>query len=147
MKTMRQVWMLSGVGAIALGLGGCLERRIQITSEPTGAMVWLNDVEVGRTPCETAFTYFGDYDVRVRLEGYEPLVERKKAKQPVYEYPPMDLVATALPAKIETEIKWHFVLNKTMESTQSKDAFEADLITRAKELRGQVDRPGAEEKK
>ena len=74
-------------------------------------------------------------------------MERKKSKQTVYEYPHLDLVATALPAKIETEIKWHFVLNKTLESTQSKDAFEADLITRAKELRGQVDRPGAEEKK
>jgi hypothetical protein len=53
----------------------------------------------------------------------------------------MDLVATALPAKIETEIKWHFVLSKTLESTQNKDTFEADLIQRARELRGQVDRP------
>ncbi|MBU6412082.1 MAG: PEGA domain-containing protein [Planctomycetes bacterium] len=144
MKRCGRVLMLCGAGAMALGMGGCLERRIAITSEPTGAMVWLNDVEVGRTPCETAFTYFGDYDVRVRLEGYEPLVERKKARQPVYEYPPLDLVATAVPAKIETEIKWHFVLRKSLESTQDKDAFETDLIQRARELRGQVDRPGAE---
>lgn len=147
MKMYGRVLLLSAMSAMVLGVGGCLERRIAITSEPTGAMVWLNDVEVGRTPCETAFTYFGDYDVRVRLEGYEPLVERKKARQPVYEYPPLDLVATAVPAKIETEIKWHFVLNKTLESTQDKDAFETDLIQRARELRGQVDRPGAEEKK
>lgn len=146
-RVLMQVVALGGLGAMTLGLGGCLERRIQITSDPSGALVWLNDVEVGRTPCETAFTYFGDYDVRVRLEGYEPLVERKNARQPVYEYPPMDLVATALPAKIETEIKWHFVLEKSLESTQSKDAFEMDLITRAKELRGQVERPGTESTK
>jgi hypothetical protein len=141
MKIDVRMMVMCGMVASVLALGGCLERRIHITSEPAGAMVWLNDVEVGRTPCETAFTYFGDYDVRVRLEGYEPLVERKKARQPVYEYPPMDLVATALPAKIETEIKWHFVLSKTLESTQNKDTFEADLIQRARELRGQVDRP------
>jgi hypothetical protein len=145
MKRLRKALMMIGLGGFALGLGGCLERQMTITSEPSGAMVWLNDVEVGRTPCETAFTYFGDYDVRVRLEGYEPLVERKTARQPVYEYPPLDLVATALPTKVKTEIKWHFVLEKSLESGQNKDAFEADLIKRAQELRGQVDRP--EEKK
>ena len=34
----------------ALLSGGCLERTIKVTTEPEGAVVWINDVEVGRTP-------------------------------------------------------------------------------------------------
>ena len=75
--------------AVALVLGACarVERRITITSEPSGAIVSLNDTEVGRTPVEVDFTYFGVYDVRLRKEGYEPIVTTAEAKAPLHEQP------------------------------------------------------------
>ena len=132
---------LIGVAVLAglvCTLGGCLERKLQITSEPAGALCWVNDREVGVTPLELEFTYYGTYEVRLKKDGFEPLVTKARASQPVYEYPPLDLMATVVPAKIETNVKWHFVLEASKEMTQPKDEFETDLLKRAMELRGNV---------
>ncbi|MBS0195881.1 MAG: PEGA domain-containing protein [Planctomycetes bacterium] len=122
------------VGA-ALLLGGCLERRVSITSEPPGALVTANDVELGRTPLEADFTYYGTYDVRVEKEGYEPLRTKAKAQSPIYEYPPIDLVATAIPANIEKVTTWHFKLEPR---STDQAGMEAGALERAKALREQV---------
>ena len=59
-------------------LAGCVERTIKITSQPSGALVYLNDEEVGRTPTEVRFTFYGDYSVILRKEGHETLNTRRK---------------------------------------------------------------------
>ncbi len=113
-------------------LPGCLERRIQVTSEPPGATVWLNDVEVGRTPLKTGFKYYGTYDVRVRKDGYEPIWTPRTANTPLWEVPPIDLAATALPVRIEREVAWHFDL-----AAPAPDNV-PDLVKRGKELRSRL---------
>lgn len=118
-----------------LGLSGCLERTISITTEPEGALVWLNDVEVGRTPLETDFTYYGTYDVRIRREGYEPIVTSAKASAPVQEWPGVDLAAEALPVNLHNVVRWHWVLTPRVEATAEKGAAEAEILSRARELR------------
>src|SRR5262249_32481453 len=65
-------------------LPGCLERRIRVITDPPGATVWLNDTEIGRSPTDTSFTFFGAYDVRVAKPGYETLNTTKKAVAPWY---------------------------------------------------------------
>ena len=62
--------------ALAFSLAGvaCVERMVSIESVPAGATVWVNDREVGVTPCEFSFTHYGTFDVRVAAEGHEPLV-------------------------------------------------------------------------
>lgn len=114
-----------------LACTGCVERRINITSEPPGAIVWLNDVEVGRTPVSTGFTFYGTYDVRLNLEGYEPLVTSAEAHAPVYEYPVVDLLAIAWPGRIVSKVNWHFDL----EPAQTD---QAALLERAAGLRTQL---------
>jgi hypothetical protein len=114
--------------ACVAALGGCVERRIAITSEPTGARVWVNDREVGQTPCEVEFTWFGVYDVRLRKEGFEPLVTTAEAKAPLHEQPGLDAIAMAIPGKDSTLIAWHFALEPS--------AGKADgLVDRARGLR------------
>ena len=74
--------LMLGLGAwLGAWAGGCgrQERVIEITSEPAGAVVWLNDRELGRTPVQTEFLFFGVYDVRLALEGYEPVVTSREA--------------------------------------------------------------------
>jgi hypothetical protein len=117
-----------------LGLVGCVERRIHITSAPAGALVMLNDVEVGSTPCEVDFTYFGVYDVRLRKPGYEPLVTRAEAKAPFHEWPLVDLAAMAVPVRKRTRIDWHFVLEPVNNDP-------ASLMERAAETQRMLD-PG-----
>jgi hypothetical protein len=118
---------------VALALPGCIDRRITITSEPPGAIVWLNDVELGRTPITTRFTWYGHYDVRLRLEGHEPIATNRGTRMPIYEVPPIDLVASALPIGVRRH--WHFELAPL--PVPSPEA-EAQLLDRAREFRGQL---------
>jgi hypothetical protein len=124
---------MGGTAVMMLWMGGCIQRTLVITSEPEGAIVWLNDVEVGRTPLETGFTFYGNYDVRLRKEGYEPLVTHKVASTPLYEYPPIDFVVMALPWRTETRIKWHFELERKAETPEAER--EVSLRESADELR------------
>lgn len=109
--------MLASLCVVAALLTGCVERRIMITTEPSDALVHLNDVEVGRTPLEVDFTYFGVYDVRIRKSGYEPLVTSREAEAPFHEWPVVDLVAMAVPVRKRTIIRWHFDLEPESQDT------------------------------
>ncbi len=118
-------------------LAGCVERRIKVTSSPAGARVWINDQQVGTTPLETRFTFYGGYDVRIELEGYEPINELRQAKAPLYEYPGPDLIATALPINFKSIIEWHFELEQVEEATDPEGARE-NLLDRAADLRNRA---------
>ncbi len=112
---------------------GCSTRTLEVTSDPPGATVVANDVELGRTPLSADFTYYGSYDVLVTKPGYEPLRTTTSANAPFYEYPPLDLAAA--PARPHTTIRWHFVLTPAAEVTTDKETLERDLLDRARALR------------
>ncbi|UYV11860.1 MAG: PEGA domain-containing protein [Phycisphaera sp.] len=120
---------------LAIFLAGCTSRTIVVTSEPPGALVTLNGVEVGATPLEVGFRYYGQYDLRLRKDGYQPLAAAPWANAPWYEYPPIDFIILPLP--IETRIRWHYDLEAV---SVEQDAAEA-LIERGEEMRQAVE-PG-----
>ncbi len=128
--------------AVTATLTGCVERRISITSEPAGALVWVNDVEVGRTPVETVYKHYGEYDVRLELDGHDTLQTFSKAKTPWWEFPGPDLIAEAVPNAKHT-VRWHFVLTPTLSTTMDREQFERELIERAHGLREQMGEPPA----
>ncbi len=130
MRTRTLLLLLFSITATT-SLTGCLERRIRITSTPPGAIVHLNDVEVGRTPVEVDFTWFGDYDVRLFKEGFDPLWTHRVAKAPLQEQPGIDIFAELIPHRFITQLDWHFDLEP--ENTDP-DA----LIARAQELRSEL---------
>jgi hypothetical protein len=125
-----------GFGLSAFGFfflaSGCSTRTIAITSEPPGAIVWLNDVEVGRTPLEADFQHYGDYDVRLRLEGYVPIATHRVAQTPVQEVPPLDLLLAWMPNK--NVVRWDFVLDPLPEAAD-RPAAEKGVLDRAKAFR------------
>ncbi len=69
---------------------GCVRRTLTIQTEPQGAIVYLNDEEVGPTPLSRDFTWYGDYDVIIRKDGFETLHTNVVAKPPWYQIPPFD---------------------------------------------------------
>lgn len=112
-------------------LTGCVQRQITITSDPPGALVYLNDEEVGRTPLTVPFTFYGTYDVRLEADGYEPLWTSQKAKAPWWEAPGPDLVAEMVPNN-KVQLDWHF----TMQPAVAADGQDVDLLKdRARQLR------------
>lgn len=116
-------------------LPSCVNRKIRVTSEPPGATVWLNDVEIGRTPAEADFTYYGRYDVRLEMDGYEPLWTDRKAYAPFWQWPGPDLIAEAIPARFDDEVEWHFELEPSLEATFDAETLDDAMIGRARELR------------
>ncbi|MFW6059326.1 MAG: PEGA domain-containing protein [Phycisphaeraceae bacterium] len=120
--------------ALALGAFGCVQRTIEISSEPSGALVHLNDVEVGRTPVEVPFTFYGTYDVRLERAGHAPLWTRREANAPWWDLPGPDLVAELVPGA-ESRVRWHFDLD---EAAPAGEVDTQRLLDHAKQMRARV---------
>jgi hypothetical protein len=118
-------------------LGGCVERTMTITSEPSGALVHLNNREIGRTPVETDFTWYGTYDVQVRADGYQTLDVAQSVPAPWWQIPPIDLFAEMMPWKP----KDHRPLHYTLEPVTPEQTDATAMLERAAELRGQLGVP------
>ncbi|HAC10108.1 MAG TPA: hypothetical protein DCG14_10695 [Phycisphaerales bacterium] len=118
-------------GAMFVFGAGCVRRVVQITSDPDGAVVWMNDREVGSTPCEVEILHYGKYDVRVEKPGWEPVMTGRSANAPVWDLPGPDFFAELVPAEIESRNVWHFQL-----VVESDDADE--VLLRAEAARDKV---------
>jgi hypothetical protein len=99
------------IGLMTIALAGCVERRLTINTEPEGAMVILNDQEIGVSPVTVSFNWYGDYWVRLRKDGYETLDTHRRLKAPLHDYFPFDFVAGLLyPGRIVNAYEWTFAL-------------------------------------
>lgn len=114
--------------------GGCVEQTLTIQSNPPGALVYLNNQEVGRTPMTRDFKWYGDYDVQLRLEGYETLKTNQQVTAPAWNWVPFDLLANLLPFTFKDERKFEYAL---VPLDASKDE-PSGLVGRAEEMRGQL---------
>ena len=128
---------------LTLLLPACVQRRIRVTSTPPGARVIINDQDIGQTPAQARFTFYGGFDVQILLPGYEPVHELRQAKAPLHEYPGIDLIATALPANFDHTVEWYFDLQQVPEATNPDQAHQ-DLLTRAAELRQRANSDSAD---
>jgi hypothetical protein len=121
------------LGLLIAAFSGCVERTLTINTEPKGALVYLNDKEVGRTPVTIPFEWYGDYDVILRKEGYEPLKTHSKVNSPWYEYIPIDIFSELLyPGTIHDDRILEYEL-KAAEPTNQQE-----LSARALDMRAQA---------
>jgi hypothetical protein len=83
---------------------GCVRRRMTIRSNPPGAVVYVDNHEVGTTPCPVDFIYYGTREVKLVKDGYETLVVNQPIPTPWYEVPPLDFVSeNVIPGRIRDE--------------------------------------------
>ena len=110
---------------------GCVDRTIKINSEPAGALVYLNDQEIGRSPVKVNFTWYGDYDIILRKKGYKTLQTNRRIEAPWYQWPGIDLVTECLiPTTIHDDRDLGtFALEKQVKPTKTQ------LIQNAEEMR------------
>jgi len=133
-----RVWTAAVAALFIVGLSGCVERTITITSEPDGALVYLNDREIGRTPVDVEFIHYGTYDVRLVKDGYEPLLTFGKAKPPLWDAPGPDLLAELAPVELRSDIEWHYELQPAQSDPEA-------LVERARTFRSRAVADGAPE--
>ncbi len=72
----RRHGLLRGIAALlgmmfVLAQAGCVKRRYTIRTDPPGATVVVNNEEIGRSPVSRSFTFYGDRDILLMLDGYK----------------------------------------------------------------------------
>jgi hypothetical protein len=149
MNRTRLIALLALGAAVAAGSMGCVERRLTIGSAPEGALVYLNDKEIGHTPITVPITWDGDYDIRFRYEKDvgtpgNPKIERyylhthQKTETPWFSVIPLDLFAELMPIPFKDEQVWAFGIPRVSEAPAD------EVIERARKLKTDLEtsKPG-----
>lgn len=88
----------------SMASGGGVRRRITIRSNPPGALVYIDDQEIGITPVSTSFVYYGTRKIQLLRDGFETLTVLQRFRAPWYQIPPLDFASDNLwPGKIRDE--------------------------------------------
>ena len=130
----KNILLLSVTGLIfSILLCGCVERELKINTKPEGALVILNDEEIGVSPVTVSFEWYGDYWVRIRKQGFETIDTHKELKGPWYDHFPFDFFAQIVnPNRIVDSYEWTFELSPSQQISRD------ELIQKAKELKNQL---------
>jgi hypothetical protein len=75
---------------------GCVRRRLNVRSNPPGALVYVDNQQIGTTPCSVDFIYYGTREIRLIKPGYETLTVNQPIPTPWYQIPPLDFVSENL---------------------------------------------------
>ena len=118
------------VGCLLSGASGCVQRRMTIRSNPPGALVYVDDYQIGTTPVSTDFIYYGTRKIRLVKDGYETLTVRQPFPAPWYEYFPLDFVTENL---WPWEIRDERVVDLAMSTTASTPP--ESVVARAEQAR------------
>ena len=124
----RLVWV--GLLLSLAGSPGCVQRRLTIRSNPPGALVMIDNHNIGITPCSTDYTYYGKRNIQLIRDGYETLNDSRWILPPWYEIPPLDVVSeNAIPYELRDEriIDYQLMPQKVVPTQQ--------LLGRAENLR------------
>ncbi|HZN34398.1 MAG TPA: PEGA domain-containing protein, partial [Pirellulaceae bacterium] len=69
----RHQWIRLALAAGLLAVcatSGCVRRRLTVRTFPPGAQVYVDDQEIGTTPCSASFVYYGTRKITVMKDGY-----------------------------------------------------------------------------
>jgi hypothetical protein len=75
---------------------GCVRRRLTVRSFPPGAQVFVDDQEIGTTPCSASFVYYGTRKLTLIKDGYKTETVWQSFNAPWYQVPPLDFVTENL---------------------------------------------------
>src|ERR1700682_5322957 len=93
-------------------LTGCVERRMVVTTEPFGALVYdERNVPLSASPADRPFTYYGKYRFTIVKDGYETLVVEEDVRPPWYEWIGLDFISeTLIPWTLRDVRRFHYQL-------------------------------------
>ena len=93
-----RVLQIALIVAVLLPEGGCVRRRLNVRTNPPGALVYVDNQQIGTTPCSVDFVYYGTREIRLVKPGFETLTVNQPIPTPWYEYPPLDFISENLVA-------------------------------------------------
>lgn len=135
-RQLRCAGVLAAMVALAC-LPGCVQRRMTIRSNPPGALVYIDNNEIGITPVSTSFIYYGTREIRLVKDGCETLTVLQPMWPPWYEVPPLDFFSENLvPGELRDQRTFTYQLRPQAVVPSEQ------LIQRAEGLRSAVQSPG-----
>jgi hypothetical protein len=121
MRENKSLMLLFILLAGLLLLAGCVDRKLTINTNPSGALVYLNDEEIGVSPVTTSFNWYGEYNVTIRKQGYVTLQTHRKLQAPSHDCFPFDFFTEILyPGRIVDAYEWSFDLAPQKEIDRQK---------------------------
>lgn len=92
-------------------LGGCVERLLQVRSDPPGAEVRIDGTPVGQTPVDVEFHWYGGREITLRKPGFRTVRRTIDVSAPWWQVFPFDLFTDLLlPFRIHDIRRLHFIL-------------------------------------
>jgi hypothetical protein len=101
-----------------------------IRTNPPGALVYVDDQEIGTTPVSTDFTYYGTRKLQLMKDGFETMTVKQSFAPPWYEYPVVEFFSENL---WPFELRDEHLLNFQMQPQQILPT--ERLLERAENLR------------
>ncbi|MDD3468353.1 MAG: PEGA domain-containing protein [Thermoguttaceae bacterium] len=130
-------WCVIGVLCMLSGVG-CVQRRLTIRSNPPGAVVYVDNQEIGTTPISTNFLFYGQRHIRLVKDGYEEIDEMREIRAPWYQLPVVDMVSeTVVPGEIQDRRTLQYTLKSKQQTTGNQ------LLNEAEQFRATTRSPSA----
>ena len=108
---------------------GCVYRRMTVMSDPPGARLFVNNLEVGTTPCivpTNAFIDYGNYKFTLFKDGFEPLEVLQPVPPKWYQYPWIDAVTELGPWTVRDQRLFSYQLQPAREKSGDELKQQAD---------------------
>ena len=99
-------------------------------SNPPGAMLYIDDQQIGQTPVATDFVYYGTRKIKLVKDGFETMTTYQTMAPPWYQIPPLDFFAENLAMR---EIRDERILEFNLQPQRVVPT--AELLGRASNLR------------
>ncbi|MEN1681599.1 MAG: PEGA domain-containing protein [Planctomycetota bacterium] len=121
-----------------LATSGCVRRRLTVRTNPPGALVYVDNQQIGTSPCSVDFTYYGTREIRMVKPGYETLTINQPIPSPWWQKPGIDFVSENLvPLKIRDnrQVSFNLIPQRIIPTEE--------LIGRGQQLRVEAQAPPA----
>lgn len=144
-KTIRSFHFLVLVATV-FAFSGCVTRSITVKTNPSNALVYIDNELIGESPVTTPFTFYGTRKIMIEKKDedgvltHERTIVFEKIKAPVYEIFPLDFFS---------ELIWPFTIkddqvlsyNLVELAPLSIKERQAKMLKNAEELRQRVNAP------
>jgi hypothetical protein len=144
-KTIRSFRFLILVAAI-FAFSGCVTRSITVKTNPSNALVYIDNKLIGESPVTMPFTFYGTRKIMIERKDedgvltHERTIAFEKIKAPVYEIFPLDFFSEIVwPLKIKDDQVLSYNLVE-LDPISIKER-QARMLESAEELRQRVNAP------
>ena len=123
------------IGIISLCFSGCVQRRLQIRSQPEGALVSVDRQPVGSTPVSVPYTYHGTREIQLEKDGFKTVRVEQNIRPAWFDRFPVSLISNNFAFR---EIRDDRVFDFAMEPKEPVN--ESMLYDRANDMRRNIQR-------